>query len=149
MCQLLISLTILTLIFIVKRVIKFRHTIIEYTKLGIGIIKPFLTWRILICYMPFWFLFTGWTYIALAIGNAWWRAASGVWLAWMWMPWCPEKLITIPLTIWLYKKLFPNRATTDLDSILEKEKASVSVRKLKRQVNTNSTSHRKDKKEKI
>lgn len=85
-------------------------------------IKPFLTWRILICYLPFWMLFTGWTYVALAIGNAWWKTAAGVWLAWMWMPWCPEKLITIPLTIWLHKILFPNKSTTELDRILEKEK---------------------------
>lgn len=47
------------------------------------------------------------------------------------MPFAPEKLITIPLAIWLHKKLFPNRATTDLDSILEKEKASVRGRNKK------------------
>lgn len=95
------------------------------------IIKPFLSWRILLCYFPFWMLFTGWTYVALAIGNVWWKTAAGVWLAWMWMPWCPEKLITIPATIWLHKKIFPNRATTELDEILKEERASVSVRNKK------------------
>ena len=95
---------------------------------AITIIKPFLSWRILVCYLPFWFIFTGWTYVALAIGNAWWKTASGVWLAWMWMPWCPEKLITIPLTIWLHKKLFPKHSTSDLDDMLNKEKASVRSR---------------------
>ena len=85
-------------------------------------IKPFLTWRILICYLPFWFIASGWTYIALAIGNAWWKTIAGVWLAWLWTPFCPEKLITIPLTIWLHKKIFPNKSTTELDGILEKEK---------------------------
>jgi hypothetical protein len=94
-------------------------------------IKPFLTWRILICYLPFWFIASGWTYIALAIGNAWWKTIAGVWLAWMWMPWCPEKLITIPAAIWLHKKIFPNRATTELDEILKEERASVSVRNKK------------------
>lgn len=94
-------------------------------------IKPFLTWRILICYLPFWMLFTGWTYVALAMGNAWWKTAAGVWLAWMWMPWCPEKLITIPLTIWLHKILFPKHSTNELDEILKEEKASVRARNKK------------------
>ena len=94
-------------------------------------IKPFLTWRILICYLPFWFIASGWTYIALAIGNAWWKTIAGVWLAWLWTPFCPEKLITIPLTIWLHKKIFPNRSTHDLDNILTTEKASVRRRKKK------------------
>lgn len=144
-------LLVLFLLFIFKKILLYKHTLFITLQSGIKIIKPFLTWRILLCYLPFWFVFTGWTYIALAIGNVWWKTVAGVWLAWMWMPWCPEKLITIPLTIWLHKKLFPNRDTTDLDSILEKEKASVSVRKLKRQVNTNSNSHREveEEKEKI
>ena len=130
MSYLIISLILLTA-YCVKQTIRFRYTIIEYTKIGLGCIKPFLSWRILVCYLPFWFIFTGWTYVALAIGNTWWKTASGVWLAWMWMPWCPEKLITIPLTIWLHKKLFPKHSTSDLDSMLEKEKASVRGRNKK------------------
>lgn len=98
---------------------------------AIKIIKPFLSWRILVCYLPFWFIFTGWTYVALAIGNTWWKTISGVWLGIMWMPFAPEKLITIPLAIWLHKKLFPRHSTNDLDSILEKEKASVRGRNKK------------------
>ena len=130
MNYLIISLILLTA-FCIKKTISFRYTIIEYTKIGLGYIKPFLSWRILVCYLPFWFIFTGWTYVALAIGNTWWKTISGVWLGIMWMPFAPEKLITIPLTIWLHKKLFPNRATTALDSILEKEKASVRGRNKK------------------
>lgn len=113
-------------VFILRKIIKYG-----LLSKAIKIIKPFLSWRILVCYLPFWFLFTGWTYVALAIGNTWWKTASGVWLAWMWMPWCPEKLITIPLTIWLHKKLFPRHSTSDLDSMLEKEKASVRGRNKK------------------
>lgn len=113
-------------VFILRKIIKYG-----LLSKAIKIIKPFLSWRILVCYLPFWFVFTGWTYVALAIGNTWWKTASGVWLAWMWMPWCPEKLITIPLTIWLHKKLFPRHSTSELDSMLEKEKASVRGRNKK------------------
>lgn len=69
--------------------------------------------------------------MALAIGNSWWKAIGGGWLAFLCMPWCPEKLITIPLAIWLHKKLFPKHSTKDLDNILEKEKASVRRRNKK------------------
>lgn len=47
------------------------------------------------------------------------------------MPFAPEKLITIPLAIWLHKKLFPRHSTNELDSMLEKEKASVRRRNKK------------------
>lgn len=113
-------------VFILRKIIKYG-----LLSKAIKIIKPFLSWRILVCYLPFWFIFTGWTYVALAIGNTWWKTISGVWLGIMWMPFAPEKLITIPLAIWLHKKLFPNRATTALDSILEKEKSSVRGRNKK------------------
>lgn len=86
------------------------------------IVKPFLSWRILVCYLPFWFIATGWAYILLAIGNAWCKGVAGTWLGIMWLPFCPEKLITIPLAIWLHKKLFPNKSTNDLEEILKKEK---------------------------
>ena len=95
------------------------------------LIKPFLTWRILICYIPWWLICTGWTYVAIAIGGPWLKTAGGVWLAMLWTPWCPEKLFTIPLTIWLHKKLFPNIKTTKLDELLAKAKASVRSRNKK------------------
>lgn len=95
------------------------------------IIKPFLTWRILVCYLPVYFISTGWAYIASVFARGWLQAFAISWLAFLWMPFCPEKLITIPITIWLHKKLFPNHSTAQLDEVLEKERQSLDKRKHK------------------
>lgn len=105
--------------FIIRRTIKYRHT---FYKAWLHI-KPFLTWRILICYLPFWFIASGWAWLFSIIGHGWIRGVAIGWLTFLWMPWCPEKLITIPLAIWLHKKLFPRHSTAHLDQLLEKEKA--------------------------
>ena len=69
-------------------------------------IKFILDWRTFMCYIPVWFVFSGWTYVVLIYGSPWWRTIAGAWLAMLWMPWCPEKLITIPLSLWIKKILF-------------------------------------------
>lgn len=85
-------------------------------------IRPFLSWRILICYIPVWFIFTGWTYLVIITGPGWLRTVGSTWLAWMCLPWCPEKLISIPIAIKLHKKIFPDRSTEFFDNLLKKEK---------------------------
>lgn len=104
--------------FIIRRTIKYRHI---FYKIWLYI-KPFLTWRILVCYLPFWFLASGWAWLFSVIGKGVLRGIAIGWLTFLWMPWCPEKLITIPLAIWLHKKLFPRHSTAALDQMLEKEK---------------------------
>lgn len=84
-------------------------------------IKPFLTWRILIIYIPIWFIVSGWSMVGIVIGKGWFRAVSISWQTFLWMPWCPEKLVTIPLTIWLHTKIFPNHSVASLSEVLRKE----------------------------
>ena len=91
-------------------------------------IKPFLTWRILVIYLPIWFLASGWSMVGIAIGKGWFKAVSISWQAFLWTPICPEKLVTIPLTIWLHKKIFPNHSTANLDNILKQEKNKLKKR---------------------
>jgi chaperonin GroEL len=69
-------------------------------------IKFILDWKTLLCYIPVWFVFSGWTYVAIAFGSPWIRAFGSAWLAMLWMPWCPEKLITIPITLWIKRIIF-------------------------------------------
>ena len=73
-------------------------------------IAPFLNWRILIIYLPIWFLMSGWTYLFIYLGTkhgvGWMLAAGTFWATILWLPFTPEKLITIPLTLYLYVKLF-------------------------------------------
>ena len=85
-------------------------------------IKPFLTWRILVCYLPVYFISTGWAYLASVFASGWLQGVAIGWLAFLWMPFCPEKLVTIPITIWVHKKLFPKQSCNELYKVLEKEK---------------------------
>lgn len=115
MFTLLILILIVDIVVIYRQYDFLRHLFIKY-------IKPFLTWRILVIYLPIWFLISGWSMVGIAIGRGWFRAISISWQAFLWMPFCPEKLITIPLTIYLHKKIFPNRSTASLHEVLEREK---------------------------
>ena len=76
-------------------------------------ISPFLDWRILIIYLPIWFLMSGWTYLFIYLGTHYqvsWMLASGtLWATILWLPITPEKLLTIPLTLFIYIKLFGRR----------------------------------------
>lgn len=58
----------------------------------------------------------GWTYIGVAlipkIGLNWFTRAASVWLSILWLPGTPEKLITVPIAIWLHTKLFKNDKKT-------------------------------------
>lgn len=92
-------------------------------------IKPFLTWRILIIYLPIWFIVSGWSMVGIAIGKGWFRTVAISWQAFLWMPFCPEKLVTIPLTIWLHTKIFPNHSTANLDEVLKQEKEKYDSKK--------------------
>lgn len=73
-------------------------------------IKPFLNIKILIVYIPIWFIFSGWTYLFIYLGIKfdikWMYISGSTWSAFLWMPFTPEKLVTIPLTIKVYMKLF-------------------------------------------
>ena len=117
----LIYVNIASLLFliIIKYLIKlwtwFKYLFFKY-------IKPFLTWRILIIYIPIWFIVSGWSMVGIAIGHGAFRATAIAWQAFLWMPWCPEKLVTIPLTIWLHTKIFPNHSVGSLHKILNTEK---------------------------
>ena len=71
-------------------------------------ISPFLNWRILIIYLPIWFLMSGWTYLFSYLGTkhhiSWMLASGTFWATILWLPMTPEKLITIPLTLFIYVK---------------------------------------------
>ena len=71
-------------------------------------ISPFLNWRILIIYLPIWFIMSWWTYLFIFLGTKYkigWMLASGTfWATILWLPITPEKLITIPLTLLIYMK---------------------------------------------
>ena len=85
-------------------------------------ISPFLNWRILVIYVPIWFLMSGWTYLFIFLGTkhniGWMLAAGTFWATVLWLPITPEKLITIPLTMLVYVKLFGHREEDKLQCMV-------------------------------
>ena len=72
-------------------------------------IKPYLHWKMLLVFGGVWIISTGiWYVIAFA------PLQLPSWLVWfargyigfLWLPTTPEKVITIPFSIWVYKKIF-------------------------------------------
>ena len=89
-------------------------------------ISPFLNWRILIFYLPILFIMSGWTYLFIYLVTrhhvGWMLAAGTFWATVLWLPFTPEKLITIPLTLYLYVKLFGHKESEKLERMLVEAK---------------------------
>lgn len=90
-------------------------------------IKRLCNWRFLICFGIAWIITNGWAYAFIAIGtgcNIKWMLAVGTsYMAFLWLPITPEKLITIPIAIFLLKILFPK--SKELQRELEEEKEKI------------------------
>ena len=72
-------------------------------------IKPYLTWTLAPSMLIAWLITNGWSYILIAIGHGWIRAVALAYAGILWLPFTPEKLITIPLALWIQKILFIRR----------------------------------------
>ena len=81
-------------------------------------LKPFLDWKFLVSYLIPFSLVNGWawvgTFLLPIIGSNWFTIAASTWLAILWMPWTPEKLVTIPMAIWIHHLLFKNDKKTKI-----------------------------------
>jgi len=72
--------------------------------------------RFLLCFGIGWMITNGWAYIMLALGTwlgiPWMMAVGGGYLALLWIPFTPEKIITVAIALVLLKLLFPNDEKT-------------------------------------
>ena len=72
--------------------------------------------RFLLCFGIAWIITNGWSYAALGLGTLfdipWLMAAAGAYVALLWLPFTPEKLITLTISLLLLRKLFPNDEKT-------------------------------------
>lgn len=104
---------------------KFFKTTIEF------ILNP----KLLLCFGIAWIATNGWAYIALGIGTwlniNWLTAVAGAYLAFLWIPVTPEKLITIVIAMFLLKLLFPEDKKTLKRLHLMKELIKRKTRKAK------------------
>ena len=72
--------------------------------------------RFILCFGLGWLVTNGWAYILLGIGTllgiGWMIAVSSAYMAFLWFPCTPEKLITLLIAIFLLRKLFPRDRRT-------------------------------------
>ena len=72
--------------------------------------------RLLLCLGLAWMITNGWSYIVFAIGTTleiqWMIAVGSSYMALLWIPATPEKLITCAIAIFLLKVFFPNDKKT-------------------------------------
>ena len=72
--------------------------------------------RFLLCFGLGWMITNGWSYIAFALGTyleiGWLTAIASGYMALLWVPFTPEKLITLGIAIVLLRFLFPNDQKT-------------------------------------
>ena len=94
--------------------------------------------RLLLCFGIAWIFTNGWSYIALGIGTifdiVWMQAVAGAYLALLWLPFTPEKIITVIIAIALLKLFFPRdeRTLGILNDIFAKAKEKLKRKKTKK-----------------
>ena len=91
--------------------------------------------RLILCFMIGWMITNGWSYILFGLGTylgiEWMIAVGGAYMALLWLPLTPEKIITCAIAIALLRWLFPNDKKTlaVLRGWYEKAKAAFRARK--------------------
>lgn len=72
--------------------------------------------RFLLCFGVAWIVTNGWSYILFAVGTwlgiGWMVAVSVAYMTFLWMPFTPEKLLTLTIAILLLRWLFPKDEKT-------------------------------------
>jgi len=79
-------------------------------KKAIAWIKPYCTWKMFPMFCIVWMITNGWAYVFIGIGS-WldigWMAVTGTaWVSFLWMPFTPEKIVTIAIAGFLYKLIY-------------------------------------------
>ncbi len=91
--------------------------------------------RLLLCFGLGWMITNGWSYILFGLGTwlgiEWMIAVSSAYLAFLWFPFSPEKLITVAIAIFLLRWLFPHDQKTLAVLIDMKNKVKQAAQKRK------------------
>ncbi len=113
--------------------------------------------RLLLCILLAWLITNGWSYILFALGTVfqieWMMVVGGAYLAFLWLPISPEKIVTLAISILLLRLLFPKDQQTlaVLRELYQKAKATLKRKKKKAPQDTSakpkqerSTEHKND-----
>ena len=94
--------------------------------------------RFLLCFGLAWMSTNGWCYIFIGVGSyydiEWMFYVGTTYLAFLWLPITPEKIITIPMAIGFLKLIFPRDKYTlgVLIDMYQKAKDALKAQKRKR-----------------
>lgn len=86
-------------------------------------LKPFANLKFLISFGVAWFITNGWCYVGIALGTAfginWLLAVSSAYFAFLWLPFTPEKIVTVALAILFQTIFFPKdlKLRQDLENL--------------------------------
>lgn len=91
----------------VKEKIKFRDRLKKWIY---DLYKFIIDWRMAISFIIAWLITNGWGYVFIWLGAflkiKWMSAVGASYVGILWLPCTPEKLITIPLAVFIKKLLF-------------------------------------------
>ena len=72
--------------------------------------------RLLLCFGVGWMITNGWSYVLFGLGTyfnvSWMIALGGGYMAFLWIPATPEKIVTVAIAIALLRFFFPNDEKT-------------------------------------
>lgn len=95
--------------------------------------------RFLLCFFLGWMITNGWCYVFIGLGGIlgirWMTVVGAGYAGILWFPGTPEKIITLAISIFLMKRLFPNdeRTLKLLHDEKEKLKAHHEAKKQEKQ----------------
>lgn len=80
------------------------------------LVRFLLNPRLLLCLFIAWMITNGWSYAFFAIGMLlkinWMRVVGGAYMGLLWLPFTPEKLLTVLIAIGLLRLFFPRDQQT-------------------------------------
>ncbi len=94
--------------------------------------------RLLLCIFIAWMITNGWSYVMFGVGTyfeiSWMAAVAGAYLAFLWLPVSPEKIVTFAIAIALLRLLFPKdkKTLSVLKELYERAKNALKSRKAKK-----------------
>ena len=102
------------------------------------ILQFLLNPRFLLCFGLAWMITNGWCHIFIGVGTfyeiGWMLAVGTTYLAFLWLPFTPEKIVTVPIAIAFLKWFFPKDEKTlaVLQQMYQKAKDALKSKKKKK-----------------
>ena len=79
-------------------------------------LRVILNPRLLLCFVIAWMITNGWCYLAIIFGASfgvtWLTLIGTAYAGFLWFPFTPEKIVTVLLSIFLLRLLFPHDEQT-------------------------------------